>query len=450
MTKLDHAARPSRKPKPWKPVTRLDVFYEDDAAPRRVGGLALDRDRVIHFQYDASWLDSGLELSPGQLPLSVGQQLVPAPDPGRLHGLHGVFADALPDSWGMRILAMALRRQGLDPERAGPLDRLAYLGTRTMGALTFRPSTKFPVEARRALTLELLAAQAEVVYEGIAGKNSAPTTDASQADALLALERAAGSPGGAQPKVLIAISADGVHLTAGDAPAPDYTPYLLKFTPRRDGLGRRTDCGVLEEAYARMARAAGIDLPPTRLFETSDGRAHFAVERFDRTGTGGRRHMHTLGGLLGREAADDGDYDQLFRVAFNLTQRAQTREAVLRRLCFNVAALNDDDHLKNTAFLLEPSGQWRLSPAYDLTYSPGPSGVRGMAVGGHEAGVTWEWVDALATKHSINLTRVRAIRAEVQAAISEWPRHAHAAGVPAASVSELAEAFESRRRRLEL
>jgi len=430
-----------RRMTPWKQVTRLDVFYQDDAPPERVGGLVVDRHGGVHFQYAASWLETTRELSPYHLPLEKGLAVIPAPDRRHLHGLHGVFADSLPDHWGMQVMDRALRRHGIDPRQAGPLDRLAYLGNRTMGALTYRPAARWPRIAARATTLDLLATQSDLLHEG--------TVDVTAPEAALdALEHAAGSAGGAQPKVLIATDSRGTRLMAGIEPRRGDIAYLLKFTPRRSGLGLRADCGPIEQAYACMARDAGIRMPMTRLFRTSDGRLHFAAERFDRTANGGRRHVHTLGGLLGREAAGDGDYDELLRFARALTADARALEEVVRRLCFNLAVLNDDDHLKNVAFLLDPTSGWQLAPAYDLTYMPSHGGERGMTVDGRERAVTWDDVERLAARQSITPARVREMRAAIDACLDRWAAYAEEAGVPGTAITELADAFAARRRAL--
>lgn len=433
--------RDRRRPKPWASITRLDVHYQDDGPSIRVGGLAADRRGRVYFQYDAAWLTRGVELSPYQLPLALGSAVTAAPDPKRLHGLHGLFADAMPDDWGTRVLDGALRRAGIVPDQAGPLDRLAWLGDRAMGALTYRPAHAWPGDAERAVSLDVLAAQAQRVVDGAVE----PTGAAGEPSALDLLQRAAGTAGGAQPKVLVALSPDGRTLVAGADPPPGSTPYLVKFTPPRDGLGLRTDSGPLEEAYARMARAAGIDVPPSRLLATTDGRQHFAVERFDRTRVGGRRHVHTLGGLLGREAGDEGDYDDLLRWARQLTGDARVIEAGIRRLWFNLTALNDDDHLKNVAFLLDPDDGWALAPAYDLTYTPSRAGERGMSVAGHAARIRWATVVALAERHGIRPARTSEIRAEVDAAVAAWLHHAGEAQVPPASAAEVGGALAQRR-----
>lgn len=424
----------------WKPVTRLHVHYRDDGEAVLVGGLAVDASGLVHFQYERSWIESKRELSPWTLPLDIDREVVPAPDRRKLHGLHGLFADSLPDAWGMRVLDLALRRHGIDPPRAGPLDRLAYLGDRTMGALTYRPPTDERHEAVHPASLDRLSAQAERIYEGTIGTGSPATPDT-----IDEIERAAGSAGGAQPKVLIAVSPDGGSMVSGGEAPTGFRAMLLKFTPRRDGLGLRTDCGPLEQAYALMARDAGLRMPMSTLMPTADGRLHFAVERFDRTAAGGRRHVHTLGGLLGREPWEAGDYDELFRVTRALTRDVRPLEEVLERLCFNLAVLNDDDHLKNVAFVMDAEGEWRLAPAYDLTYSPSQGGGRGMSIDGVESDVTWRAVEVLAARHGVKGARAREIRERVEASVGRWARFAEEARVPGASVSEIREMFAVRR-----
>lgn len=431
----------TRIPRPRKRVVRLDVYYQDDGPRELVGRLGEDARGTIYFEYDATWVATGRELSPHQLPLALAGGVVRAPDPRSLHGLHGLFADSLPDSWGLRVMDRALRRAGLDPLQIGALDRLAYLGTRTMGALTYHPVMPWPRHAAGTITLDQLAAEADVLVDRTA-------EDAPAADALDALERVAGSAGGAQPKVLIAADDDGSTVRASTEPHRGMVPYLLKFTPRRPGLGLRPDSGCIEQAYATMARGVGIQMGATRLFATTDGRLHFAAVRFDRTPAGGRRHVHTLGGLIGREPSAGGDYDELLRVARALTGDARVLDEILLRLAFNVAVLNDDDHVKNIAFRFDPVPGWQLAPAYDLTYAPSRRGERGMSVAGHEADVTWAVIATLAEQHSIPSARVDEIRASIEAMLDEWPAHAADARVPHATISELAASFAARRAQL--
>lgn len=248
--------------------------------------------------------------------------------------------------------------------------------------------------------------------------------------------------------MLIAATADGTTVRASTEPHRGMVPYLLKFTPRRAGLGVRPDSGSIEQAYAAMARGVGIQMDATRLFATTDGRLHFAAVRFDRTPQGGRRHVHTLGGLIGREPSAGGNYDELLRVARALTGDARVLDEIIVRLAFNVVVVNDDDHVKNIAFRLDPVLGWQLAPAYDLTYAPSRRGERGMSVAGHEADVTWAVIATLAEQHSIPSARVNEIRASIEAMLEQWPAHAADAQVPDATISELAAAFAARRAQL--
>ena len=154
--------------------------------------------------------------------------------------------------------------------------------------------------------------------------------------------------------------------------------------------------------------------------------------------------MHTLGGLLGREGSDGGDYDDLLRVARGLTGDARAIDEVLRRLCFNLMLLNDDDHLKNIAFLLDPSEGWQLAPAYDLTYSPSLRDERGMSIDGLEADVTWSAVEALAARHGVKRERLRHMREAVGIRLRSWEQYAYDAQVPEPTIAELKDAFSRR------
>lgn len=434
----------ARRSSDWQPVIRLEVDYRDDGEAVWVGSLARERSGATYFQYAASWLASGRELSPFGLPLGSTGQPARAPDPRRLHGVHGLFADSLPDQWGLSLQNRMFRRHGMLLGRVGALDRLAYLGERTMGALTYRPERGPRQEDDHTPSVDELVAMAD----SASGDIQEPVTR--DVDALEALELAGGSPGGAQPKVLVTIAPDDTISTARPGALPtDARPCLLKFTPRRDEAGVRADQGAIEEGYARMARAAGLIVPPSRLLRTADGRAHFAVERFDRTPAGGRRHIHTLGGLLDREASDETDYRDFFRVARELTRRQADLETVWRHLCFNLFVLNDDDHSRNVAFLLDPVRGWSVAPAYDLTYAPGRGDQRGMTIAGHGLTATRRVARDCARAESLTAADVDRIYEEVRTAVADWPMIASEAGVSERAVHEIRQAMEQRRRDLE-
>lgn len=385
----------------------------------RVGRLAR-HERTTMFEYDPGFLRSGLQLSPFHLPLQPGVHVAP---PTPFGGLHGVFNDSLPDGWGLLLMDRAFRKRGISRESISVLDRLSYLGRRGMGALTYRPETG-PEDEQDALDLAELAAQSERLLEG------------SGEDVLPELMRAGGSPGGARPKVVVAFrERDGALLSGSDEVPRGYRAYIVKFGAREDP----PDAGAIEFAYAGMARAAGIDMPPTRLFETRDGGRYFGVERFDRTEEG-RRHVHTLAGLLNADhRVPSLDYEGYLRATWTLTKRHAAVTAAFRRMVFNVLAHNRDDHTKNFAFLLQPDGEWELTPAYDLTFSSGPGGEHNMAVAGEGRMPGEREFADLAARMNIPAREARQVQDQVAAAVADWPQYAREAGVSRAWITRIRE-----------
>lgn len=431
----------------FRPVVQLDVFYRDDGRPRPVGRLAIDTRGRTFFEYDAAWARAGLPLAPLLLPIGAeaSRLAVPGPEPrqrhGRWHGVHPLFADSLPDQWGLGLMDGAFLDRGISPQDVSDLDRLAYLGDATMGALTYRPALDdgAGASARGSGALDALAAAAEEVVSARRAGGSPVATPG----ALATLRRAAGGSGGAEAKALLALTADDrVAAVGADGAATGATPVLVKFTSRYGDV----NAGAVEHAYALMARAAGLRVPDTRLVATDDGVRHFAVARFDRTPDGGRRHVQTYGSLAGVAMdADALDYDGLLRAARAASGDARCVAEAVQRMCFNLAAGNDDDHPKNTSFLMGPDGAWALSPAYDLTLTPQYGGARCMAVLGRERAVSWARAEALAARHGVAPRAFAATREAVEAAVADWPVYADEAGVPVGRAAEVAAALRARR-----
>jgi serine/threonine-protein kinase HipA len=315
-----------------------------------------------------------------------------------------------------------LRRQGHDPARLTPIDRLSYLGRRTMGALTYHPPA-VPEQDPLALDLQRLADAATRVLKGHGS------------DVLPELLRAGGSPAGARPKVLVGVR--GEELLSGEDDLPDgFEHWLVKFNAKDDG----TDGGRVELTYAHMAARAGIDVPPVRLFGTGKRGAYFGVRRFDRLPGNRRVHVHTLGGLLHANfRVPSCDYDHLFKVARRLTHDHRALVECFRRMAFNVAAHNRDDHVKNFAFLLDDGGTWSLSPAYDLTFSSGPGGQHQMSIDGEGDAPTREGCLALAQRHGIGRSEAETVLEQVHDAVSSWREIARAAGCRATRIREIAQ-----------
>jgi serine/threonine-protein kinase HipA len=394
---------------------RLD--WGDDAEVP-VGTLG-EQDRRVFFEYAPSFVADPLPLSPFKLPVRPGVFEHTERDFGELFG---VFNDSLPDGWGRLLMDREFRRRGIEPTRISPLDRLTYIGTRAMGALTYHPPAPAPDGEGLAVDLRELARQAEQIMEG------------STADVLPALRIAGGSPGGARPKVLVGVADDG-RMIAGTADLPDgFRHFLVKFGAREDP----TDIGAVEAAYAKMAAEAGIDVPPTRLFETGDGGPYFGAERFDRRGNL-RFHMHSLSGLLHASfRLPSMDYEGYLRATMVLTKDHRQVEEAYRRMAFNVLAHNRDDHVKNVSYLMGRRGEWLLSPAYDLVFSEGPGGRHTMAVAGEDDRPTQRDMLRVAESCGVDPKRARAMIERVADAVSRWRDFAAETGVTEETTREIA------------
>lgn len=383
--------------------------------------MASDRGRT-YFEYAPEFLSTGLNLSPFRLPFEGG--LFEHADHS-FGPLPGLFDDSLPDGWGLLLMDRHFRSRGLDPAGVGPLERLSWLGTRTMGALTYHPPSEASGEDAGIFDLHDLARQSQEILAGDA------------VEVLPRLLRAGGSPGGARPKVLVGVRAES--LLSGEDDLPEgYEHWIVKFAAKKD----MPDAGPIEYAYALMAAAAGIDMPPTRLFKTSGGSRFFGVKRFDREGNR-RFHVHTFGGLIQSDfRVPSADYADLLKAASVLTRDQEAVLKAFRRMAFNVASHDRDDHVKNFAFILDDaSGDWALSPAYDLAYAPGPGGEHSMTLAGEGKAPGREHVLRLAGQAGVAKARAADILDEVRAAVDRWSRFAAQAGVSKAASRMIAASF---------
>ncbi len=376
-----------------------------------IGTLA-EKDGSVFFEYGREWLDAGLELSPFTLPLKPG--LISHKDL-RFGPLFGLFDDSLPDGWGLLLMDRSFRSQGIDPASVSILDRLLYLGDKTMGALTYHPAVQRD-NYDTLPGLHELAAEARQVYAGKV-ENILPQ-----------LMRAGGSPGGARPKVLIGFNPVTDDMISGEGDIPSgFEHWIVKFSARED----LTDAGVVEYAYAKMATAAGIAMEESRLFTAGNDEHFFGVKRFDRLPGNRRCHIHTFGNLIHANFRVPGsDYADLLKVTSLLTEDHQDLEAAYRLMVFNVLAHNRDDHVKNFSFLFnDQTGRWSLSPAYDLTFSRGPGGEHTTTVLGEGLQPTQKHILQLAKQSGIAATRAEEIFQEVKGAVCCWPDFAILAGV---------------------
>ncbi len=407
-------------------ITHLRVFY----GLRCVGQLAQNTLGQIFFQYEPSWLKEGFNLAPASMPFDAFAH--PAARPIFDH-LHGVFNDSLPDGWGLLLMVRAFKQhKQLDPAQITPLDRLAYLGNRCMGALTYQPDL-MPSVQTQAMDLVALAKASMAVIRGEA------------AQVLESLRIHGGSPGGARPKITLAFSADMKYCQSSYVDLPEnLSHWMVKFRDDSPVHGEPIDTGRMEMAYAQMARAAGLEIPKTHLLElTVNGtkEAYFAVQRFDREG---RQKIHALS-LAGYAYANHRlpslDYaGGVLPATKKLTQSNAELARAFRLMVFNVFAHNKDDHSKNFAYLMDPvHGAWKLSPAFDLTFNHGMNGQHTTSING-TGEPSFEDIKQVAIKSRIE--NWRSVIEEVRAGVARWAEFASQCDVGASRTKDIARALQ--------
>lgn len=396
------------------------------------------------FEYAEAFRTSGLEISPLRLPLATrGPQAFPALRRSEVfQGLPGVLADSLPDTFGNAVIRRYFEERG-DPQASlSPVQRLLYVGRRGMGALEFSPAiARGSATTDEALEVADLVSQARHIIEGDTGV------------AVPEMMQLGASAGGVRAKALVLWNAGANRVRSGFAPplAGD-EPWLIKF----DGVTRATGgheiaqdftpgpWGRIEYAFSQLVRRAGISMEPTHLLRDREF-AHFMTRRFDRV-NGERLHLHSLGGMLHLDYNERNalDYEGFFRTIQDLRLGAPAMTEAFRRMVFNVAARNQDDHVKNIAFLMDPHGTWHLAPAYDVLFSAGSEWTRThqMRVNGKDDHITREDLLTVGARFGIARDGADIIEA-VADALSHWDEEARASGVPGEHARRIGEMFRA-------
>ena len=356
-----------------EPVRQLTVWRTfSDGLKVEVGGLAQNRQGVF-FQYNEAYLQQYPALSPFTLKTDSSVQLAPAQPHA---GLHGVFADSLPDGWGLLLMDRVFRQHGMLPAQVTAMDRLAFVGNSGTGALSYTPATPIaPAADQQPVDIANLGLQAQAVFDG-------QTTD------VLAELVAAGSSGGARPKAQLYF-AKGSERVCRTRPLAGDEAWLVKFTSANLPLGHEE--GLCEATYLTLAQRAGLQVPNWRLLpapQASGAQAWLAVERFDRVwrpdDVPGSVHLHSACGLLDADfRAPSLDYQDLIKASSQLCRSVKAAQLQFLRAVFNLFALNQDDHSKNWAFLQMDNGDWQPAPFYDITFSPGRFGEHSTAYAGY-------------------------------------------------------------------
>ncbi len=414
----------------------------------KIGTVAFDdRTGLGSFEYEPAFLSSGIEVAPITMPLSRRVFRFPELEKQSFHGLPGLLADSLPDKFGNAVINAWLESQGRSPESFDPVERLCYTGTRGMGALEYRPAYGPRAESSESIAIDRLVQLASDIL------NSREKIQIKWSEnAMQEIIKVSSSAGGARAKGLIAWNEETGDIRSGQINAGDgYGYWLIKF----DGVSKNGDkededpphYTKIEYAYHLMAKDAGIAMSECRLYE-ENGRYHFMTRRFDRDPlTGDKYHLLSLGGMAHFDFNQPGaySYEQAAIVMRQLHISNKEIAQFFRRAVFNVLARNQDDHVKNISFLMDRTGHWSLSPAYDMTYSYNPGGMwtgsHQMCINGKREGI--ERGDLLACAKSMGIKKSAAEQAidEVQSSINNWMTFADTAGVKEETADKIARQF---------
>jgi len=414
---------------------------------RTIGAVSLqDGEEVAAFEYDREFVSSGIEVAPLSMPLSKRIFRFPELSRQTFMGLPGLLADSLPDRFGNALIDAWLASQGRPAASFNAVERLCYTGERGMGALEFRPVMGPSARPAQQLEIDKLVELASQILSHRNGLQ-ASFADDDKAQALTDILRVGTSAGGARAKAVIAWNPQTNEVRSGQVqPGSDFEYWLLKF----DGVSGNKDkemedprgYGVIEYAYFLMARACGIEISDCRLLE-ENGRRHFMTRRFDRLPGGEKLHMQSLCGLAHYDfnLAGAHSYEQALLVLRQLGLPMQAVEEQFRRMVFNIVGRNQDDHVKNIAYLMDKGGNWSLAPAFDVTYSFNPAGAwtatHQMTMNGKRADFTLADFKACARSASMKRGRAETIIDEVRGVLQQWPVFAASAGLPDAATAAI-------------
>ena len=314
---------------------------------------------------------------------------------------------------------------GILPNEVTALDRLAYVGLNGMGALVYEPDES-PKHYDEKINLDVLASQTEQVLEGESGE---------VINELLALN---GSSAGARPKAMIGLDSQRKNISHGTGELSEgFEHWIVKFPNTQDG----NDSGVVEYIYSIMAENAGLEMPATHLFPSQKGSGYFAVKRFDRD-KNKRFHMHTVSGLIhSNYRFPSHDYEDLLALTSAITKDIREVEKMFRLAVFNVMAHNRDDHAKNFSFLMDESGEWKLSPAYDLTFSNGPGGEQSTMVMGEGRNITRTNLEKLGLEAKLSKAFIDEVIQNTIAALGNWKNLAKGNGVKIENIELIEKRF---------
>jgi serine/threonine-protein kinase HipA len=406
---------------------------------RTIGAVAIEEGaEVADFEYAADFIRSDIQVAPLMMPLSSRVFRFPELASRSFNGLPGLLADSLPDTFGNTLINAWLATKGKTPQSFNAVERLCYTGSRGMGALEFSPVIGPKSKSASPVQVDNLV---ELASDILSNRNTLNVSfnDKDKETALRDILRVGTSAGGARAKAIVAWNAQSNEVRSGQVRAGEgFSHWVLKF----DGVSGNRDkeledpqgYGVIEYAYHKMALDAGIAMTECRLLE-ENGRRHFMTRRFDRTDDGEKLHMQSLGALAHFDYNRAGaySYEQAILVIRELGLPMEDIEQQFRRMTFNIIARNQDDHVKNIAFLMDREGNWSLAPAFDVIYSYQPTGVwtssHQMTMNGKRDDFMLDDFKSCAKAAAMKRGRAETIIEEVRTVVARWREYADEAGV---------------------
>ncbi|MBQ9077139.1 MAG: type II toxin-antitoxin system HipA family toxin [Muribaculaceae bacterium] len=381
---------------------------------KEIGRLVWESDtRRAYFMYNPETISTIPDISPLLSPAANRNSLFPIYSDDRpiYQNLPPFIADSLPDSWGNTLFDKWIKNNKIPRNKVTPLYKLMFIGTRGMGALEYEPCASDLTHIRKIDIKSLYDISLKILEDR--GNITLNTNEELTLQALLAVGTSAG---GRQMKAIIAINSETGEIRSGQTDRlKGFEYYILKFGNSSIPIAE------IETAFHNMAKHAGIEMEECRLFPV-EGINHFLTKRFDRR-MGEKIHMQTLA-AINPEARS---YEDLVATCRELSIPESGIEQIFCRMVFNVMANNTDDHTKNFAFLLEKKGRWRLSPAYDMTFTfntnaTGPNAERRLSICGKTSGISKS--DLLDFARQNDIRNANATINKVADAIKHFDRHA--------------------------
>ena len=411
-----------------------------------IGYVSMDQgESCARFEYDPEFAQRQIELAPLEMPVRERQiYQFPALPEHSFHGLPGLLSDSLPDKYGMQLINVWLAQTGRIAADFNAVDRLCYTGKRGMGALEFEPALASANSKDRPLDLQQLTELASMAF---ASKESLDTyfKDSDSSNAMLDILSVGTSAGGARAKAVIAFDPVSGHVRSGQLELPSgYEHWLIKFDGVRFsgdwGIADPAGYGLLEYSYYLVAKQCGINMMKSELF-SENGRNHFMTRRFDRDESGTKKFVQTFAALKHFDYFQSGlySYEQLFMTMKELKIPKSSIEEQFRRVIFNLVGCNQDDHVKNFAFMMERDGSWDISPAYDLCHAEGSAFTRHhqLSINGKTSGFDRADIKTLESYTGIPRNRGNRILDATIDAFAQWSHVAKELEIPPALIKHV-------------